>query len=130
MPLPLIPLAAAVIKAVNRKKSRTAETQTEEGTVSLLEKKVVLSSSPEREFHFLSKNKIGCTEGKTQHIYQRLRRGARIMWLDLLTAIEPSVVTGDLGEQLELAYNLMEAEKYRVQMEKFVALSKKAKAGH
>ena len=100
-----------------------------EGTVSLREKKVVLSSYPEREFYFLSKNKIGCTEGKTQHIYQRQRRGAHIIWLDFLADGETSVATGDLDEQLELAYSLMEAEEYRVRMDKFGAFKKKAKAG-
>ena|ERR1019366_9360189 len=97
-----------------------------QGIVSLREKKVVLSAYPEREFHFLSKNKVGCIEGKTQHIYQRQRRGAHITWFDLLA--EP-VVTGDgsgLDKQLELAHCLMENEKHRVAMEKFVARTKKS----
>jgi hypothetical protein len=97
--------------------------------ISLREKKVVLSACPEREFYFLSKNKVGCTEGKTQHIYQRQRRGVHITWLDLLAEfMEPRVVTDDgsgLDAQLELAYRLMEDEKNRVAMEKFVARTKK-----
>jgi hypothetical protein len=99
------------------------------GTVSLRDKKVVLCSRPDRTFCFLSKNKIGCTEGKVQHLYQRQRRGARITWLDFLAVGEPSVVTGDLAAQLELAHSLRESEKHRVEMEKFAALVKKAKAG-
>lgn len=63
--------------------------------VSLREKKVVLSAYPEREFYFLSKNKVGCTKGKAQHIYQRQRRGAHITWFDLLADITgPRAVTG------------------------------------
>jgi hypothetical protein len=94
--------------------------------ISLREKKVVLSAYPEREFFFLSKNKVGCTEGKTQHIYQRQRRGIHIAWLDLLADITgPCVVTDGLDEQLELAYTLIEREKYRIKMEKFVARTKK-----
>jgi hypothetical protein len=101
-----------------------------QGTVSLPEKKVVLSADPEREFYFLAKNKICWTEGTIEHIYQRQRRGAHITWLDLLAeGMEPRVVTGDLDTQLELAHRLMEAEKLRVQIEKFAARAKKAKTG-
>lgn len=107
------------------------------GYVSLLDKKAVLDSRPDCTFCFLSKNKItcivgnvhsGCTNGKTQHIYQRQRRGARITWLDFSAVGEPNAVTGELVAQLELAYGLMEAEKHTVEMERFVALTKKAKA--
>lgn len=93
------------------------------GAVDLRDKKVVLSSRPERTFCFLSKNKIGFTEGGTQHIYQRQRRGAHITWLDVLAAGEPSVVTGDLEKQLELADRLMEAENLRAKLKKAKAAS-------
>lgn len=97
------------------------------GTVSLRDKKVVLSSRPDCTFCFLSKNKIGCTEGEAQHIYQRQRRGAHITWLDSLAGGEPSVVTGDLEKQLELADRLMETESLRARYERLKA--KAASAG-
>ena len=98
--------------------------------ISLREKKVVFSAYPEREFYFLSKkNWVCCREGTTERIYQRQRRGARVTWFDLLAeGLEPSIVTGDgsgLDKQLEQAYTLMENEKLRIEMEKFLVRPKK-----
>jgi hypothetical protein len=96
------------------------------GTVFLREMKVVLRSG--QEFCFLSKNKVSFMDGKAQHIYQRQRRGARITWFDFLAeSMEPEPVTGELLEQLELAYTQMEDEKQRVMMEKYIASAKKLK---
>jgi hypothetical protein len=92
------------------------------GTVFLREKKVVLDTEPQREFIFLSKNSVGYDDGGTQHIYRRQRRGARATWIDEMAQPEPSAVAGDLSDQLERAYSLMEDEKHRVALDKFKVL--------